>query len=99
MWELITQFGVRNVEWSLFLKFSTLIRKGPKTVMVIGLETWSAVTWCRYCVIQFILRQWSLGLWCLMDHPAINWLHFDLLICVYGGCSEVVELQPFLTFP
>ena len=36
----------------LISEFLYLIRKGPKTVMVVGPETWSAVTWCRYCVIQ-----------------------------------------------
>ena len=67
--------------------------------MVTGVETWTASTWCGDCIIQFILRRWSLWLWCLMDHPVINWLRFDPLICVYRGRSEVVELQPFLTIP
>ena len=35
-------------------EFLYLVRQGPKTVVVIGPETWSAVTWCRYCIIQFI---------------------------------------------
>ena len=67
--------------------------------MVIGLEAWCAVTWSRYCVINVTLRLWSLRLWCLVDHPVIDWLRFDPLICLLGGSSEVMELQPFLTFP
>ena len=34
-----------------------------------------------------------------MDHPVIDWLHFNPLNCLHWGCSEVMELQPFLTFP
>ena len=67
--------------------------------MVIGLETRTAVTWSRYCVIYILLWRWSPRLWCLMDHPVVDWLRFDPLVGVIGGSSEVMELQPFLTFP
>ena len=40
-----------GIEWSFISKILYLIRKGPKTVMVIGLETRAAVAWCRYCVL------------------------------------------------
>ena len=93
------EVGNRVVFFFFISEFLYLIGKGPKTILVIGPETRSAVSWSRYCVIQHILERWSLRFWRLMDLPVLNWFRFNSLICVIRGSSEVMELQPFLTFP